>query len=287
MRGIAKFVVGLTSALILLSQAWAGTITYYHNDLTGSPVAATNEAGQVLWREVYRPYGERLTNSPAAIDNDVWFTSRRQDETGLVYMGARYYDPVIGRFVSTDPKGFDADNLHSHNRYAYANNNPYKFVDRNGMAPTPFDAAFVLYDAVMLAHAAATDGDVRGAATDLGISVGAIFVPIPGAALAIKLERAAEAVRAAEITTEVLARKSIGRDGAESVQIIERQGEAAISRTHSVTKDGEVIHQHQNHVGKSGSERQFPDEWTGTKTIDAPYESRGPSFGPDRVPGGR
>jgi uncharacterized protein RhaS with RHS repeats len=48
-------------------------------------------------------------------------------------MGARYYDPVIGRFVSTDSKGFDEGNIHSFNRYAYANNNPYRYIDPNGM----------------------------------------------------------------------------------------------------------------------------------------------------------
>ncbi len=47
-------------------------------------------------------------------------------------MGARYYDPVIARFTGVDPIGFDPENVHSFNRYAYANNNPYKFVDRDG-----------------------------------------------------------------------------------------------------------------------------------------------------------
>jgi RHS repeat-associated protein len=113
--------------------SYASTTTYYHNDLAGSPVAASNESGQVLWRESYRPYGERLTNSAASTDNKVYFTSRRQDaETGLVYMGARYYDPMIGRFISTDPKQFDEKNAQLFNRYAYANNNPYKYVDPDG-----------------------------------------------------------------------------------------------------------------------------------------------------------
>ena len=87
----------------------------------------------MIWRESYRPYGERLTNDPASSGNDVWYTSRRQDvDTGLVYMGARYYDPVVGRFVSKDPMGFDEKNLQSFNRYSYANNNPYKYVDPDG-----------------------------------------------------------------------------------------------------------------------------------------------------------
>jgi RHS repeat-associated protein len=123
-------------AFIATTVTAASTITYYHNDLAGSPVAATNASGQVIWRESYRPYGERLTNSAASTDNKIYFTSRRQDaETGLVYMGARYYDPVIGRFISTDPKQFDEQNPQLFNRYAYANNNPYKYRDPDGRGP--------------------------------------------------------------------------------------------------------------------------------------------------------
>ena len=55
-------------------------------------------------------------------------------------MQARYYDPVIGRFYSNDPVGFN--NVHNFNRYAYANNNPYKFVDPDGEAAKLVKAAF-------------------------------------------------------------------------------------------------------------------------------------------------
>jgi len=59
-------------------------------------------------------------------------------------MQARYYDPVIGRFYSNDP--VDAHSVHSFNRYAYANNNPYAYTDPDGKlsirkikpTPTPF-----------------------------------------------------------------------------------------------------------------------------------------------------
>ena len=46
-------------------------------------------------------------------------------------MQARYYDPVIGRFYSNDPIGYR--DVHSFNRYAYANNNPYRYTDPTGM----------------------------------------------------------------------------------------------------------------------------------------------------------
>ena len=109
-------------------------ITYYINDLSGSPVVAMDEAGQVIWRESYRPYGERLKNEIGSQENKTWFTSRHQDtDTGLVYMGARFYDPMIGRFVSTDPQRFSEKDIHSFNRYAYGNNNPVRYYDRNGM----------------------------------------------------------------------------------------------------------------------------------------------------------
>jgi RHS repeat-associated protein len=133
---LLRTLAAAASALLPALVAAAGSVTYFHNDLAGSPVAATDASGQVLWRESWRPYGERLVNAPAASANTVWFTSRRQDpETGLVYMGARFYDPLAGRFVSPDPVGFDEANLHSFNRYAYANNNPYKYVDPDGASP--------------------------------------------------------------------------------------------------------------------------------------------------------
>jgi len=50
-------------------------------------------------------------------------------------MQARYYDPVIGRFYSNDPLGFR--DIHSFNRYAYANNNPYRYTDPSGECVTP------------------------------------------------------------------------------------------------------------------------------------------------------
>jgi hypothetical protein len=46
-------------------------------------------------------------------------------------MQARYYDPLLARFMSNDPIGFR--DIHSFNRYLYVNNNPYKYTDPTGM----------------------------------------------------------------------------------------------------------------------------------------------------------
>jgi RHS repeat-associated protein len=137
MQWAVRLLAALAAAAGLGAQA---AVTYFHNDIAGSPVVATNESGQVIWRESYRPYGERLVNSASATANRIWFTSRRQDASGLVYMGARYYDPVVGRFISTDPV-YDEKSVHGFNRYAYANNNPYRYVDPDGRIPVPLFVA--------------------------------------------------------------------------------------------------------------------------------------------------
>ena len=66
------------------------------------------------------------------------------DELSLVYMQARYYDPSLGRFLSIDAAGFDETNPQSFNRYAYANNNPHRYVDPDGniifLAPFVYSA---------------------------------------------------------------------------------------------------------------------------------------------------
>lgn len=194
---------GLLLAVLCLASlcACAGTVTYYHNDLAGNPVAATNQQGAVIWRESYRPYGERLTNSAAASGNKIWFTSRRQDvETGLVYMGARYYDPVAGRFISTDPIAFDERNPHSFNRYAYANNNPYRFVDPDGRSPLVFWIARATgagYGAGVMADAASQyfawgSVDLRLAMSSSAARAGAeagLMSPAPGMSIGLTTER--------------------------------------------------------------------------------------------------
>jgi len=109
------------------------TITYYHTDGLGSPVAGTDTSGALLWKEDYKPYGERIRKQVESDKNTRWYTGHPEDkETGLTYAGARFYDSVTGRFLAIDPVGFTESNPQMFNRYAYANNNPYKYVDPDG-----------------------------------------------------------------------------------------------------------------------------------------------------------
>jgi RHS repeat-associated protein len=159
-------------------------VTYYHNDLLGSPVAATNDQGELIWRKSYKPYGEEIESTADSEEEFVGYTGHRLDkETGLVYAGARYYDPVIGRFMGYDPVGFVEGNPQSFNRYAYGNNNPYKFVDPDGR-----EVKIVTTDPT--AYKTLQDAYVRLTSTKQGMKI------------ADKLEKSSDVYKIAPITKD-------------------------------------------------------------------------------------
>ena len=108
------------------------TTRYQHSDGLGSALVETDANRNVLTRTEYEPYG--LSNRPTL--DGPGFTGHVQDAaTGLTYMQQRYYDPVIGRFLSIDPvSAYETEGIFF-NRYWYAENNPYYFIDPDGRAP--------------------------------------------------------------------------------------------------------------------------------------------------------
>ncbi len=129
-----------------VSGAHAGeTITYIHADIAGSPIAASNLQGQVIWKESYKPYGARVANADQG-KHGQWFTGKSvEPNTGLGYFGARYYDATLGRFMGVDPVGFVDQNVHSFNRYAYGNNNPLRYLDPDGNLPIAIPIAAYVF----------------------------------------------------------------------------------------------------------------------------------------------
>ncbi len=105
-------------------------VRYKHTDALGSPVVTTDASGnQVGPYVVYEPYGKSANTT---IDG-IGYTGHVMDpQSDLVYMQQRYYDPVVGRFLSVDPIGSDTINAWNFNRYNYAANNPYVFTDPDG-----------------------------------------------------------------------------------------------------------------------------------------------------------
>lgn len=116
-------------AFTALPLSAAEVVTYYHNDHLGSPIAATDDTGTVVWQQAYGPWGLKLT---ANTDERGYTGNWLDEETGLADHKARWYTSSIGRFTGIDPVKWHETNIHSFNRYAYASNNPYAYVDRDG-----------------------------------------------------------------------------------------------------------------------------------------------------------
>ena len=78
----------------------------------------------------FDPWGTvRSGASSATLRN---YTGQYLDGTGLLFYNARYYDPVLARFVSPDPIGINLNNPQTRNRFAYVLNNPLKYTDPTG-----------------------------------------------------------------------------------------------------------------------------------------------------------
>lgn len=120
------------------------SVTYFHNNLLGSPLVGTDEKGNKKWDENYKPYGSELIKNAGRDNPHVGYTGKEFDaDTGLSYYGARFYDPGIGRFIGPDPAVFNPANPMTFNLYAYANDNPYTYKDKDGKAAEPWQAMVI------------------------------------------------------------------------------------------------------------------------------------------------
>ncbi|MCP4537322.1 MAG: hypothetical protein GY832_09260, partial [Chloroflexi bacterium] len=96
----------------------AGDVVYYlHNDYLGSTSLTTNENGGVTARQLYYPYGE-VRWGEGTLATDFGFTGQRRDSyIDMIQMGARWYNPQLGRWASADTIVPDLANPQSLNRY--------------------------------------------------------------------------------------------------------------------------------------------------------------------------
>jgi RHS repeat-associated protein len=110
--------------------------SWYHHDHLGSVRLMTDEEGDAVATADFMPFGSQWESTGSDGANPYDFAGHRTDaESGLVYMNARYYDPVMGRFISPDRVVPDILNPQSLNPYAYAYNNPISNTDPTGHAP--------------------------------------------------------------------------------------------------------------------------------------------------------
>jgi RHS repeat-associated protein len=96
-------------------------------DSLGSTVAVLDSSAAVVGQPTYEAFGATRTFGASDVQNR--FTGREQDENGLYYYRARYYDASVGRFISEDAAGGDV----SGNVYAYVENDPANAIDPSGL----------------------------------------------------------------------------------------------------------------------------------------------------------
>ena len=142
----------------MIAKKESGQTEYYHSDGLGSVVMMTTTSGNWTKRYRYDAWGnERVVEGTSS--NTYTYTSRRKEtDLGLLYYRARYYDPLIGRFISQDPFSGGPDDArisyenkmtsrlngeftqynsfrdpHTFNRYVYVKNNPIRYIDPLGL----------------------------------------------------------------------------------------------------------------------------------------------------------
>jgi RHS repeat-associated protein len=121
----------------LLAYVSANGVRHTGLDHLGSPVVITDSLGHPIGNISYDPFG----NGGATGAGMIAYTGHERDSsnvgtpwTGALpdYMHARYYSPTVGRFLSPDPLDGLQSFPQSWNRYAYARNNPLKYIDPTG-----------------------------------------------------------------------------------------------------------------------------------------------------------
>ncbi len=118
---------------------------YLYRDQLGSVTTVADNAGEVVERHAFDPFGEPLdsdwertgsllhSGEFGETNTELGFTGHEHlDSHRLIHMGGRLYDPKMGRFLGIDPFISDVGNLQALNPYAYVQNNPLAFIDPTG-----------------------------------------------------------------------------------------------------------------------------------------------------------
>ncbi|MBK8811945.1 MAG: RHS repeat-associated core domain-containing protein [Acidobacteria bacterium] len=147
------FVYDGSGQLVAEYTAWAtadpapaAQVSYLTADHLGSPRVVTNQNGEVIRRTDWMAFGEEVefNKRTSGLGYDEVPETRKgytgyekDEESGLDFAQARYYNPKHGRFTSVDPLTASANvkNPQTFNRYSYVLNSPYKFTDPLGLIP--------------------------------------------------------------------------------------------------------------------------------------------------------
>ena len=166
----------------IVARDQGGQLTWLHYDHLGSLVLMTDTSGAERLRISYDPYGRVLSRIGSAVASE-GFATGQDIGHGLVLLGARWYSPQLGRFISPDPLVGDIDDPAAWNSYAYCRDNPTSYVDPSGRDFWKIFAAVVATVAIIavavivtvVTFGVATPGTVALAVGGVSITWGAVF----------------------------------------------------------------------------------------------------------------
>lgn len=194
----------LLAWLSFCSTSHAGKVTYIYTDPQGTTLAEADASGNIISTSDYRPYGLQVLGGS---EDGPGYTGHVFDsDINMVYMQARYYDPEIGRFVSTDPAGVGITNTFNFGRYVYVNNDPYGHIDPDGRETACVSSGGHCGDFAKGLPVQAIQsglGAASGALNDLNENVVIPLIganPAIGEELSVVLRGAADALEAASLS---------------------------------------------------------------------------------------
>jgi RHS repeat-associated protein len=172
---------------------------YYHPDDLTSTSIQTDTNGAPVQNYEYSAFGQsRYTQN-----TNLFKVSRRytgqilDDNTGLYYYNARYYDPMLGRFTQADSAIPNIFNPQSYNRYSYCVNNPLRYTD-----PTGHDPAF---SSVGMFQSLTVEQEVTASKAGAPVAMGVLAAMITGGAAAPALVSAGASTTFAAVGSGIVA----------------------------------------------------------------------------------
>ena len=159
---------------------------YYHPNHLGGINMITDSTGTVVEQREYKPYGETYS-SGGSVTMPFAFDGQRPDgttaTTGLYYFNARYYCPQIGRFLSADSVIEQPNTPQALHRYAFAGDNPIRYVDPSGHSWWDFVIGAAIFTAIIVFAAIGGGPELALVAASfgvLGFGVGAVVATALG-----------------------------------------------------------------------------------------------------------
>lgn len=151
--------------LLVKKEKASGKSYYYLYNGHGDVVMMVDTNGAIVNQYQYDEWGKLLVNQETVVNSFKYAGEVYDEETGLYYLRARYYDPSIGRFINEDTYEGEITNPLSLNLYTYVHNNPLIYSDPTGNWCTSSDGKY--------SHPGGCDGgtDIDGVKSNLNGSV--------------------------------------------------------------------------------------------------------------------